>query len=59
MQKRSEGSHQGQEKEIWNVFSTLKYSKISILRKNKGPLGFVFFCFCFCFFFKSFGDNLD
>ena len=55
MQKRSEGSHQGQEKEIWNVFSTLKYSKISSLRKNKGPWGFGLFFFVF----KSFGDNLD
>lgn len=40
MQKREVGSHQGQEKEIWNVFSIFKYSKIRSLRKNNV---FVFF----------------
>lgn len=43
MQKREVGSHQGQEKEIWNVFSIFKYSKIRSLRKNN----------VFCFFFKG------
>lgn len=36
VQKQGEGSHQGQKKEIWNVFSTFKYSKITSLGKNNG-----------------------
>lgn len=40
MQKPGDGSQQGQKKEIWNVFTTFKYSKIRSLGKNNDFLIF-------------------